>query len=115
MDISFLFCVCVAYNVLSLPCSLVVTYLERVDFLALLYVMFSCVFVSFPLGFLGQVGYLIISIPDLDFFPTLSFVKLLRPLIASGMLVYNVKSKLLVSLGNFLNGSKTTHLTEDNV
>ena len=33
----------------------------------------------------------------------------------SGMLVYYVNWKLLVSLGNFLNGSKTTNLTEDNV
>ena len=31
------------------------------------------------------------------------------------MLVYYVNSKLLVSLGNFLIGSKTTYLTEDNV
>ena len=31
----------------------------------LLYVMFNCVFVSFPCGILGQVGYLIVSILDL--------------------------------------------------
>ena len=30
------------------------------DFLALLCVMFSCVFVTFPYGFLGQVWYLIV-------------------------------------------------------
>ena len=35
------------------------------DLLALLYVMFSCVFVTFPYGVLGQVWYLIVSIPDL--------------------------------------------------
>ena len=31
----------------------------------LLFVMFNCVFVTFPCGILGQVGYLIVSIPDL--------------------------------------------------
>ena len=36
----------------------------------------------------------------------LSFVTLVRPLIMSGMLVYYINSKLLVSLGNFLNGSQ---------
>ena len=36
----------------------------------------------------------------------LSVVTLVRPLIVSGMLVYYVNSKLPVSLGNFLNGSK---------
>ena len=40
---------------------------------------------------------------------------LVRPLIVSGVLVYYVNSKLQVSLGNFLIGSKTTYLTKDNV
>ena len=31
----------------------------------LLFVMFNCVFVTFPCGILGQVWYFIISIPDL--------------------------------------------------
>ena len=31
----------------------------------LLFVMFYCVFVTFPCGILGQVMYLIVSIPDL--------------------------------------------------
>ena len=31
----------------------------------LLFVMFNCVFVTFPCGILGQVWYLILSIPDL--------------------------------------------------
>ena len=31
----------------------------------LLFVMFNCVFVTFPSGILGQVWYLIVSIPDL--------------------------------------------------
>ena len=33
--------------------------------MALLYVMFSCVFVTFPYVILGQMWYLILSIPDL--------------------------------------------------
>ena len=31
----------------------------------LLFVMFNCIFVTFPCGILGQVWYLIVSIPDL--------------------------------------------------
>ena len=31
----------------------------------LLFVMFTCIFVTFPCGILGQVWYLIVSIPDL--------------------------------------------------
>ena len=38
---------------------------ERADLLALLYVMFSYVFVTFPFGVMGQVWYLILSFPDL--------------------------------------------------
>ena len=41
-----------------------VTCWERADLLALLCGMFSCVFVTFPYGVLGQVWYLIVSIPD---------------------------------------------------
>ena len=37
----------------------------KADLLALLCVMFRCVFVTFPCGVLGQVWYLIVSIPDL--------------------------------------------------
>ena len=37
----FVFHVCHAH--LAVPCSLVVTYLDRADLLALLYVMFSCI------------------------------------------------------------------------
>ena len=40
---------------------------DRDDFLALLYVMFSCAYVTFQCGVLGQVCYLIVSIPDLCF------------------------------------------------
>ena len=59
----FVFHVCHAF--LCVHCSLVVTCWVRVNLLALLYVMFSCVFVTFPCGVLGQVWYLIVSIPDL--------------------------------------------------
>ena len=57
---------------LSVHCSLVVTCSERAGLLALLYVMFYCVFVTFPCGVLGQVRYLIVSIPDLASSLTLS-------------------------------------------
>ena len=61
-----LFVICVSYHtVLSVPCSHVVTCWERADLLALLYVMFSCVFVTFPYGVLGQVWCLIVWIPVL--------------------------------------------------
>ena len=59
----------VCHIVLSVHCSLVVTCFERANFLALLYVMFSCVFVNFPCGVLGQVWYLIVLIPDLCLLP----------------------------------------------
>ena len=59
----FMFRVCHAF--LSVHCSLVITCWERANLLALLYVMFSCVIVTFPCGVLGQVWYLIVSIPDL--------------------------------------------------
>ena len=53
-------CVCPAFT--SVHCCLVVTCLERAD---LLFVMFNCVSVTFTCGILGQVWYLIVSIPDL--------------------------------------------------
>ena len=59
----FVFRVCHVF--LSVYCNLVVTCWERADPLALLYVMFDCVFVSFPCGVLGQVRRLIVSILDL--------------------------------------------------
>ena len=58
-----MFRVCHAF--LTVHCSLVVTCWEWTNPLALLYVMFSCVFVIFPCGVLGQVWYLIVSIADL--------------------------------------------------
>ena len=43
------------------------------NFLALLCVMFSCVFVTFPYDVLGQVWYLIVLIPDLCLLPYFFF------------------------------------------
>ena len=40
-----------------------------------MYVMLSCVFVSFPYGVLGQVCYLIVAIPVFAFFVTLLTLK----------------------------------------
>ena len=54
---------------MSVHCSLVVTYQEMIYLLALSYMMFSCVFVTFQCGVLCQVWYLIVSIPDLCIFP----------------------------------------------
>ena len=55
----------VCHAFLSVHCSLVVTCWERAYRLALLYGMFSCVFITFPCVVLGQVWYLIVSIPGL--------------------------------------------------
>ena len=56
----FIFHVCLYNTILSFPCRL-----GKADLLALLYVMFLCVFVTFPYGVSGQVRYLIVSIPDI--------------------------------------------------
>ena len=45
----------------------------------LLFVLFNCVFVTFPCGILGQVWYFIVSIPDpccLSYFETKSIIVL---------------------------------------
>ena len=55
----FLFHVCLRYAILSIPCSLVITCLEKADLLALNCVVFSCAFVTFLYGIPGQVWYLI--------------------------------------------------------
>ena len=54
---------------LSVHCCLVVTCWERANLMALLGVMFSCVFVTFPCVVLGQVWNLIVSISDLCLIP----------------------------------------------
>ena len=48
----------------------------------LLFVMFYCVFVTFPCGILGQVWYLIVSIPNLcslSYFSNLNILPLATP------------------------------------
>ena len=69
MDPFLLFVFRVCHAVLSVHCSLVVTCWERAGLLSLLCVMFSCVFVAFKYGVLGQVWYLIVLIPDLCILP----------------------------------------------
>ena len=54
---------CVNHAFASVHCCLVVTCWERT--FKLLFVMFNCGFVTFPCGILGQVWYLIVTIPDL--------------------------------------------------
>ena len=50
---SFTIRVCLVF--LSVHCSLVVTCWENADLLALMYVMFYCIFVTFSCGVLGGV------------------------------------------------------------
>ena len=57
----FMSCVCHAFA--CVHCCLVVTKRERADLLALVCDVY-CDFVTFPFGILGQVWYLIVSIPD---------------------------------------------------
>ena len=57
------------HAVLSVDCSLVVTFWERAGFLALLCVMSSCVFVTFPCVVLSQMWHFIVFIPDLCLLP----------------------------------------------
>ena len=61
----FMFRVYLCYDAMSVPCNLVITFLEKADHLALSCVVFSCIFVTYPYGVLGQVWYLIVSNPDL--------------------------------------------------
>ena len=58
----YMYCIFTLTSVLSRPD-------VRANLLALLYMMFSCVFDTFQCGVLGQVWYLIISIPDLCLLP----------------------------------------------
>ena len=57
---------CVGHAFASVHCCLVVICWERADLLALfvMFVIFNCVFVTFPCDILCQVWYLIVSIPD---------------------------------------------------
>ena len=54
------FHVCLCFTVLSVRCSIFITCWERIDLLPLL-----CVLGAFPYVVLGQMWYLIVSIPDL--------------------------------------------------
>ena len=58
-----MFRVCHAF--LSVHCNLLVTCWEMAGHLTLLYVMFYCACFTFPCAVLGQVWYLIVSIPEL--------------------------------------------------
>ena len=70
MDPVYYLCfVCICHTVFSVPCSLLITCLERADFLSILYLYFLVFFVIFPYGVLGQVWYFIVSIPDICLFP----------------------------------------------
>ena len=55
---------CVSHAFTFVHCCLVVTCGERADLLALVGDVY-CIFVTFPCGILGQVGYLIVLFPDL--------------------------------------------------
>ena len=59
----FFFVSCVSHAFASVHCCLVVTCWVRADLLALVGDVY-CIFVTFPLGILGQVWYLIVSFPD---------------------------------------------------
>ena len=50
---------------MSVSCNFAVNGWERADLLKILYVIFSCVFVTFPFRVLSQVRYLFVSIPYL--------------------------------------------------
>ena len=60
-----MFHVNLCYADLSVPCSLVTTCWEMANPLALLCVVFYCVYVTYHYGVPGQVWYLIILIPDI--------------------------------------------------
>ena len=59
-----LFMLHVCDAVMYIHSSLMVNCLEKANLLAFLRVMFSCVFVIFPCGVLGQMWGLIVSISD---------------------------------------------------
>ena len=61
--INCVFVSCVSHAFASVHCCLVVTCCERADILALVGDVYY-IFVTFPCGILGQVWYLIVSLPD---------------------------------------------------
>ena len=56
----FVFCLCLCYTVLPVPCRHVITCWESTFLFALLCVVFPCVFVTFPYDVPGEVWYLIV-------------------------------------------------------
>ena len=67
----FWYHVYLCYTVLSVPCSLVIPCWDKADLLALLHVVFSCVFVTFPYGILVQVWYTYLFVLIADLCPPL--------------------------------------------
>ena len=84
--ILFVTCICVCHTGMFNLYSLVVTCWERADLLALLYVIFSCVFVTFPNGVLCRVWYLIVSICDIYLLSYLEYLLLVLPYTCSSVL-----------------------------
>ena len=73
--LGIMFRICLCYAVLSVPCNLVITCWKKAGFLVLFCVMFSCVFVTFLYGVMGQVWYLIVSIPDICLLDVISVME----------------------------------------
>ena len=95
------FHVCLYPTVLFVPCSLVVTCWESVILLALLFVMFSCVFFTFPFDVLGQVCYLIALIPDLCLLPYFVLLNVVFVEESSQMQILNIVFLYLLNLSTF--------------
>ena len=71
------------------------------NLLVLFYVMFSCVFATFSCGALGQVWYLIVSIPDLCLLTYYKYI-LLYDIVAPDSVVVVKTQRLFSSHGGFL-------------
>ena len=98
-----MFCVCHVF--LSIHCSLVVTCWERADLLALLYVKFYCVFVTFPCGILGQVWCLIVSIPDLCFLSYFNIIhqESMHKVNDKNVCMFNLSPSFLITIASIRN------------
>ena len=79
----------------------------------LLFVMFNCVFVTFPCGILGQLWYLIVSIPDLAAFLTFQYSKTCfkRPLKKNTKHWFPKEDKCTISLSWLININFSFHIT----